>query len=111
MTELELKYGCNHNQKPARIFMEQGELPIKEREELGAADRHTERIMLGLRLREGIPASWLAPAAEPVMADYISRGLLERAGDRLRVTKAGRLLADGIITDLLVAEDIARQNG
>ena len=27
MTELELKYGCNPNQKPARIFMEQGELP------------------------------------------------------------------------------------
>ena len=28
MTELELKYGCNPNQKPARIFMEQGELPL-----------------------------------------------------------------------------------
>ena len=27
-TELELKYGCNPNQKPSRIFMEQGELPI-----------------------------------------------------------------------------------
>ena len=29
MTELELKYGCNPNQKPARIFMEEGELPIQ----------------------------------------------------------------------------------
>ena len=29
MTELELKYGCNPNQKPARIFMEEGELPLK----------------------------------------------------------------------------------
>ena len=29
MTELELKYGCNPNQKPARIFMENGELPLK----------------------------------------------------------------------------------
>ncbi len=29
MTELELKYGCNPNQKPSRIFMEEGELPIK----------------------------------------------------------------------------------
>lgn len=28
MTELELKYGCNPNQKPSRIYMEQGELPI-----------------------------------------------------------------------------------
>lgn len=29
MTELELKYGCNPNQKPSRIFMENGELPIE----------------------------------------------------------------------------------
>ena len=28
MTEMELKYGCNPNQKPSRIFMGQGELPI-----------------------------------------------------------------------------------
>ena len=28
MKELELKYGCNPNQKPSRIFMEDGELPI-----------------------------------------------------------------------------------
>jgi len=27
--ELELKYGCNPNQKPSRIFMEEGELPIE----------------------------------------------------------------------------------
>ena len=29
MRELELKYGCNPNQKPSRIYMENGELPIK----------------------------------------------------------------------------------
>ncbi len=29
MKELELKYGCNPNQKPSRIFMENGELPIR----------------------------------------------------------------------------------
>ena len=28
MKELELKYGCNPNQKPARIYMEEGELPV-----------------------------------------------------------------------------------
>jgi AICAR transformylase/IMP cyclohydrolase PurH len=27
--ELELKYGCNPNQKPSRIYMEKGELPVK----------------------------------------------------------------------------------
>ncbi len=29
MTELELKYGCNPNQKPSRIYVENGDLPIK----------------------------------------------------------------------------------
>ena len=28
MKELELKYGCNPNQKPSRLFMEEGELPV-----------------------------------------------------------------------------------
>ena len=29
MNELQLKYGCNPNQKPSRIFMQEGELPIE----------------------------------------------------------------------------------
>lgn len=29
MKEYALKYGCNPNQKPARIYMEEGELPVK----------------------------------------------------------------------------------
>lgn len=29
MKEFELKYGCNPNQKPSKIYMEQGELPIE----------------------------------------------------------------------------------
>ena len=28
MKEIELKYGCNPNQKPSRIYMENGELPV-----------------------------------------------------------------------------------
>ena len=29
MKELALKYGCNPNQKPSRIYMDEGELPIQ----------------------------------------------------------------------------------
>ena len=29
MKELELKYGCNPNQKPARVYMKEGELPFE----------------------------------------------------------------------------------
>ena len=61
--------------------------------------------MLGLRLREGIPETWLDAHATPALERFIGRDLLERAGERVRITKPGRLLADGIITDLLVAEE------
>ena len=39
--ELELKYGCNPNQKPARIFIKEGELPEEQpaREKSKNADR------------------------------------------------------------------------
>ncbi|MDO5031046.1 radical SAM family heme chaperone HemW [Corynebacterium sp.] len=84
----------------------EGTLPIKDSEALSPAERHTEKIMLGLRLREGIPAEWLDPAAAGAVEGFVGRGLLEHAGPRLRLTKPGRLLADGIITDLLLAEEV-----
>lgn len=85
-----------------------GQLPINHVEELDAADRHTELLMLGLRLREGIAYSAVGRGAEGVVKNFVDRGLLHfpRPG-RLATTDAGRLLADGIITDILVAEDDA----
>ena len=59
--------------------------------------------MLGLRLKEGIPAEWIGEGARGVVERHERAGLLE-AGERLRLTDAGRLLADGIITDILAAE-------
>ena len=29
MKEIQLKYGCNPNQKPSRVYSEEGELPIE----------------------------------------------------------------------------------
>ncbi|NMF31931.1 coproporphyrinogen III oxidase [Corynebacterium ammoniagenes] len=80
------------------------ELPIADSETLTESENHMEKIMLGLRLREGIDRSLLLDAAQPMVDSFIDRELLVDDG-RLRVTKAGRLLADGIITDLLLAED------
>ena len=41
--------------------------------------------------------------ARDVVDRHVRAGLLER-GERLRLTDKGRLLADGIITDILAAE-------
>ena len=83
-----------------------GELPINQVEDLTPADRHTELLMLGLRLREGIDYAAVGAGAAGVVQNFVDRGLLHfPQPDRLALTDAGRLLADGIITDILVAED------
>ena len=80
------------------------ELPIADTETLTDSEHHMEKIMLGLRLREGIDRTLLSDKAQPMIDGFIERGLL--ADDpSLHVTHAGRLLADGIITDLLLAEE------
>ncbi|GAB3945320.1 radical SAM family heme chaperone HemW [Corynebacterium tapiri] len=97
-------YNVKH---PARYYRELGEgrAPIAESEALTEVDKHTEAVMLGLRLREGIPRNWIGAGADEVVQRALDDGLLHRFGDRLAVTDRGRLLADGIIADLLVAEE------
>ena len=82
-----------------------GELPIKDSEGLTAEDRHTEKIMLGLRLAEGIDANLLGEdelgkarrQAEAGMVEFVSVD----GGQQIRLTNRGRLLADAIIVDIL----------
>ncbi len=97
-------FNAKHPARYAQI-LEGGDLPIAGREKLSAEDHHMERVMLGMRLREGIPRSWISAAADPVIAGFVRHGLLYEDAERLRLSDAGRLLADGIVTDLLVAED------
>lgn len=78
--------------------------PVTTVEQLSRSDLHTERVMLGLRLREGLPDAVLAHA-QAAVERHVGLGLLERVGGRTRLTDPGRLLADGIITDILLAEE------
>ena len=84
--------------------------PIITTEMLTDEDVRTERIMLGLRLAEGIPLQE-SPEVTQVIDKYVDLGLLERGllepgrGSRIRLTEPGRYLADGIVTDIIVAQD------
>jgi putative oxygen-independent coproporphyrinogen III oxidase len=80
-----------------------GRLPVADSEELDAADRHTEDVMLRLRLRHGLPMGVLTDV-EAARADVaVADGLVEHRADRLVLTDRGRLLADAVVRDLLVA--------
>ena len=79
-------------------------LPIDGGETLTPQERHEEQVMPGLRLKEGVPRGLIGEGAEGVVEKYVAAGLLT-AGERVAVTDAGRLLADGIVTDILAAEE------
>ena len=66
--------------------VESGEHPAYDVEALSDAELRTERIMLGLRLGAGIREE-LDPRA---VQRLTGRGWLEEAGDRIRLTPAGR---------------------
>jgi oxygen-independent coproporphyrinogen-3 oxidase len=73
---------------------------------LEPADETAERILMGMRLGEGLDLAELAAATgatvDPAGLERMQRqGLVERAGSRVRLTPAGRLLADGVSAELV----------
>ena len=95
-------FNVKRPEKYAQLLAD-GALPIQDTEPITETEAHTEAVMLGLRLKEGIPAVWIGAGAREVVDRHVRAGLLEQT-DRLRLTDKGRLLADGIITDILAAE-------
>lgn len=78
-----------------------GESPALAREVLADDDRRVERVLLELRLAEGLPLSVLTPSELGRVDAVVAQGLAVRDHERLRLTRAGRLLADGVVRDLL----------
>ena len=88
--------------------LEAGALPVASHERLTARQMLAERLMLGLRVADGIPEAWLAERIAfergrlpDVLAAWRERGLLEIAGGRARLTEDGFLLSDALFTELL----------
>jgi len=75
--------------------------PAQAREVLSAEQRRTERIMLELRLADGLQMSLLTTTERHRVADLLARRLVVVEEGMLILTAQGRLLADGVIRDLL----------
>jgi putative oxygen-independent coproporphyrinogen III oxidase len=81
-----------------------GESPAQGREVLGPEARQLEQVMLGLRLREGLPLAGLTAPARASAAQAAASGLLGRAAydaGAAVLTLRGRLLADAVVRDLV----------
>ena len=104
----EVRYG---NEKPLDRYcgtLEAGRLPVATHETLTARQRLAERLFLGLRTADGVPAAWLDERVDleparlsPRVETWRERGLLETRGGRARLTEAGFLLSDALFVDLL----------
>ena len=78
-----------------------GESPGYAREILDPETRRIERILLELRLAEGLPLSVLTDSERARLAAPEQSGLVELVEERAVLTLRGRLLADGVVRDLL----------
>ena len=93
---------------PARYTaaLDAGRSPAAGRESLSDTAQLTERLMLEVRMSDGLDLSNLPPAATRHAEQSVTWGLAERAPlgqGRLVLTQRGRLLADAVVRDLLSA--------
>jgi putative oxygen-independent coproporphyrinogen III oxidase len=85
-------------------FLDAGRSPAAGRETLTAADQLTERLMLDVRMADGLDLDTLPAAAADHARQCVSWGLADRQALReglLVLTQRGRLLADAVVRDLL----------
>ncbi len=78
-----------------------GVSPAQGREVLSVEDARVERVLLEVRLREGLPLSVLRPAGLAAAHRFAADGLLKLVRDRAVLTLRGRLLTDAVVRDLV----------
>jgi oxygen-independent coproporphyrinogen III oxidase len=80
----------------------EGRRPPRELEALDVETRRRERLMLGLRLDEPVPAGAVDGVVDGVAFDRLQGlGLVERRNGGLVLTERGRFLGGGVTADLL----------
>ena len=80
------------------------ELPVADSEQVAAEDRLVERIMLELRIADGLAVDVVPEQNRSMLEVHRDRGHLDPdalAAGRAVLTREGRLLADAVIRDLV----------
>ena len=72
-----------------------GDFAADFHEPVTAARRRSESIAFGLRTADGVESAWLQPWGERV-DELSSLGLISTVGERVVLTRKGRLLADSV---------------
>ncbi|MBI4002952.1 MAG: radical SAM family heme chaperone HemW [Nitrospira defluvii] len=84
-----------------------GALPVSESEQLTPADDTCERLVFGLRMTDGISMEETGALAFSglirKMDELIAEEILERSGERIRLTARGRRYADSVAAALLAS--------
>ncbi len=60
-----------------------------------------EKVMLGLRLTEGIPIDWIASSHDALVRELCRVGYLRRFDNRIAMTPRGFLVSNSILSELL----------
>jgi putative oxygen-independent coproporphyrinogen III oxidase len=81
--------------------LDQGISPGHGREILDEETRRIERVLLELRLDTGLDPMILTDREQARVPELRARGMIIDRDDQLLLTPAGRLLADGIVRELL----------
>jgi putative oxygen-independent coproporphyrinogen III oxidase len=81
--------------------MSAGVSPGQAREVLTGEEKHLEEIMLLVRLESGCPLALLDAEGKAAVGGLVDDGLAVVAGDRLVLTRRGRLLADTVVRALV----------
>jgi oxygen-independent coproporphyrinogen-3 oxidase len=81
--------------------MSAGVSPGQAREVLTGEEKHLEEIMLLVRLESGCPLALLDAEGKAAVGGLVDDGLAVIAGDRLVLTRRGRLLADTVVRALV----------
>ena len=78
-----------------------GDSPAHAREVLDPETRRIERVLLEVRLRDGLEVAALDEAGRAALPSQVGRGLVVVDNTRVVLTQRGRLLADAVVRDLL----------